>query len=446
MLNDPNQRILIISATATNAAKFLREIQSVFEENAIFQWLFPELIPDFGKVRWNTTEMEIVRPKTYSEASIESIGIGGSAVSRHYDELIKDDLVNEDHILYPEQMQKVVDFHKHSYSLFVSPARGIDTIIGTRWSHNDLIQHILDNSSKQTLGNSNPFAYECIVRSAIEDGKAIFPTNGLGEDEFTLDHLNAILEDQGPFIFSCQYLNNPTHEDSRSFLPDWNRYYEIAPLHLRCFTAVDPATGRGDSFSAIATVGTDAERNIYVLEARKANLGTDELIEEIIRQHMVWKSRVGIEFVAFQKILTYPLREAMRKYNISFNVQELKPITTQKKSARVSGILQPVFASGRIFIKREYKDLIKELAWFPAIEHYDLLDALAYAVQMAKYPTRTETTINDPFSLESIMEELERKGNASRNPKSPWIWNQSGPREMTLEELLKIAPPLKGRA
>jgi hypothetical protein len=65
---------------------------------------------------------------------------------------------------------------------------------------------------------------------------------------------------------------------------------------------------------------------------------------------------------------------------------------------------------------------------------------------MAKYPTRTETTINDPFSLESIMEELERKGNASRNPKSPWIWNQSGPREMTLEELLKIAPPLKGRA
>jgi len=377
--------------------------------------------------------MEVRRPHTFAEASIEAMGVGSAAVSRHFDEQIKDDWVNEDHILYPEQMDKLVQFYKNSISLFVSPARGYDTVIGTRWSFNDLIQHILDTSTVDRLGKNNPFAYHSTVRSAIEEGEPIFPINGLGEPEFTKEHLDAILESQGPYIFSCQYLNNPVHEDSKSFLPSWNRYYTTTPGGLRCFTTVDPATERGDSFSAIVTIGASVDRSIYVLEYTKANLGTDELIDEIIRQHIKYKSRVGIEAVAFQKVLLHPLREAMRKLGISFGVKELRPIGNQRKQFRVAGILQPRFANGSVFIRQDMEDLKKELGWFPALQHYDLLDALSYAVQMATYPDEVAKQIRGPFDVDVILEELEarHRGNVSE----PWIWNKRGHDQSSVERI-----------
>lgn len=422
LVNDPLTRILITSATATNAQKFIIELESVFEQNEVFRWLFDELIPDFSMVRWNASDMEIRRPKTFTEASVEALGVGGTAVSRHFDEQIKDDWVNEDHIQYPEQMEKLIDFYKHSISLFVSPARGYDTVIGTRWSHSDLIQHILDTGTVERLGDHNPFAYETMVRSAIEDGEPIFPINGLGEPEFTKEHLEAILEAQGPYVFSCQYLNQPTHEDSRSFQPGWFRYYDTEPQGLRCFTAIDPATGRGDSFSAVATIGAHHDGTLFVLDVTKANLGVDELIEEIIRHQMRWKSRVGMETIAFQKVLMLPLREAMRRYGISFNVKELHPPTSQKKEFRVAGVLQPAFAAGKIFMQRGMKELERELAWFPALAHYDLLDALAYAVQMATYPDKNEVARRDPFSVDVILEELEAR--SRRHDGEIFIWNK----------------------
>ena len=386
--------------------------------------------------------MEVRRPVTFSEASIEALGVGGAAVSRHFDEQIKDDWVNEDHIQYPEQMQKLILFHKNSYPLFVSPARGFDTIVGTRWSHSDYIQHVLDNSSQAKLGASNPFAYYCTVRAAIEDGKPIFPVNGLGEDEFTLEQLSAILEDQGPYVFSCQYLNNPTHEDSKSFLPEWIRYYDLPPKGLRTFTAVDPATERGESMSAIATIGVSWNRQIYVLEYTKANLGTDELMEEIIRHQMTYDSIVGLEMVAFQKVLMHPLRDVMRKYGVSFGVRELKPLRGQRKQFRIAGTLQPKFASGSVFLRRGMRELEKDLSWFPATTQLDLLDALSYAVQMATFPDRDEQKYRDPFNIDVILEELEWKSKGKT--KEPWIWNKSGVDVDAVMSSLVLPPVSRG--
>jgi len=394
--------------------------------------------------------MEITRPRRFSEASIEALGHGGAAVSRHFDEQIKDDWVNEDHILYPEQMAKLIDVHRHSVSLFVSPARGYDTVIGTRWSHSDLIQHIIDNSSKEKLGASNPFAYEVTLRSAIENGKPIFPINGLGEDEFTQEHLDAILEDQGPYIFSCQYLNQPVHEDAHSFLPEWNRFYTTAPPGLQCYTAIDPATARGDSSSAIVTIGAHMDRTLFVLETTKGNFSVDELVEEIIRHRMRYKGRVGMETVAFQKVLMHPIREAMRRYGISFSVENLHPIGNAKKEFRVAGILQPLFANGSILLREDMKDLIKELAWFPALKNYDTLDALSYAAQMARFPSMgAAQEVRDPFNIDVILKELEEKASFA-GVKEPWMWNRADDhnpnwlQQIDQDRIMRkmIAPPL----
>jgi len=130
-----------------------------------------------------------------------------------------------------------------------------------------------------------------------------------------------------------------------------------------------------------------------------------------------------METIAFQKVLMLPLREAMRRYEISFMVKELHPVSSQKKEFRVAGILQPAFASGKIFMQRGMADLERELAWFPALAHYDLLDALAYSVQMATYPQKEEILKHDPFSVDAILAELEAR--SMKPADDVFIWNKS---------------------
>src|SRR6188508_250195 len=66
---DPNIRILLGNETSTNASHFLRRIEAVFERNLMFRWLFPEVIPDFSKVKkWSETEMLVPRSEDYPES------------------------------------------------------------------------------------------------------------------------------------------------------------------------------------------------------------------------------------------------------------------------------------------------------------------------------------------------------------------------------------------
>ena len=393
---DPNIRIFVTSATSTNASKFLREIMSHVEQNHLFRWLFPELIPDVNKVKWTETAMEVNRERHFPEATIEAMGAGAAAVSRHYNLKIFDDLVNEDHILEHEQMAKLVDWYKRSISLGVDPQVDEDVVIGNRWAFDDVISFVKDKQ---------PY-FVTYSRAAIEDGVPIWP------ERFSQDALDKILELQGAKIFSCQYMNSPVHEDARSFDPSWfRRFTDLPTKPMRFFTAVDPAIAvkHGD-FSGIVTIGMASDRELYVVDARRGRFGVDELIDNIFDIQRTWNSQVGLETVMFQKALMWPLREAMRRHDRTFRVIELRPSSKITKEARISA-LHEYFANGSLWLRQGLDDLERELKEFPAGSHDDLADALAYAVQMAKPADETTKQVNDnPFSVDAIIRELEGRG------------------------------------
>lgn len=407
LLQEPNIRILIANATATNAAHFLRNIAAILETNQLVRWLWPEVVPeDTSKVKWTETEIEVARTRHHPESTVEAIGVGGTVVSRHYDLIIEDDLLApQDGVLTAEGVQRVIEWHKYATSLFASPALGEQVIVGTRWLHDDFIAYLFDHE-RWFL----PAFYRKVYDS---EGRPIWP------ERFPPEVLDRILEQQGPRIFSSQYLNDPVHEDPRSFDPAWFRFWERLPQQTIAVTAIDPALSQkkhGD-FSAIVTVAADAERNRYVVDARRGRWGVDELIDHIFQVAAVWKPvRIGLEAVAFQRVLVHPIREAMRRHGVSLPLVELQPSTRVTKEGRIA-TLHEYFANGSLWLHRSQADLLVELRSWPAVTHDDLLDALAYAMQLLVYPSTSSAKPprEDPLSADALIAWILRRGR-----QEPW--------------------------
>lgn len=408
-LHNPDIRILIANATATNASHFLRTIMGHFDSNKIFRWLFPEVLPEKGKTKWTSDELEIKRTKIWPEATFESIGVGGKATSRHYDLIIEDDLVAAEHLESSEQMMKIIDWHRYSISLSVSPKSLHKLVVGTRWAFNDLISHILDVETQYKLFRRGA----TVDKTLSDDAQPVWP------ERFSLETLRNIQKTQGNKIFATQYMNHPTFEDPNAFDLSIIRKFDTLPEHgnFVYYTAIDPAISeKGGDFSAIVTVGKDHLNNIFCVEAKKGRWGVDKLIEEIMETFILWQSRrVGLETVMFQKVLMWPLREAMRRYNVVLPIEELRPSSKIVKNGRIA-TLRDYFATGTLWIRSNMKDVFRELEEFPVGSHDDVIDALAYAVHMTR-PIASPTSVEkkNPFMISEIMKELKNKQDTGEN-------------------------------
>lgn len=412
VLHDPNLRVLISNATATNASHFLRTISGHFEENAIFRWLFPEIIPEKGKTKWTTTELEVVRSKVWPESTFECIGVGGTAVSRHYDLQIEDDLVAAEHLESPEQMIKIIEWHQYAISLSVSPASLQKVVVGTRWAFSDLISFILEREPQ----------YRTFRQQATHDGQLNSDSKPIWPERFTLQTLKEIQNTQGKKIFATQYMNNPTFDDVNAFDISIIRKFDALPEGAwTYFTAIDPALGEGlkADYSAIVTVGRNHLNDIFCVDVQRGHWSVDMLIENIFAVHRAWKpQRMGLESVLFQKVLMYPIREAMRREDYYLSIEELKPGNKKKIGLARIFSLKEYFAKGALWIRSNQDVVFKELEEFPYGAHDDVIDALAYAVQLTRLQSApTQPRDNNPLLVENILKSLQPETS------DDWTWH-----------------------
>jgi predicted phage terminase large subunit-like protein len=432
-INDPNVRVLIASSTSTNAQKIMSLVRAKWERCEMLRWLFPELVPDPQRFKWTDASACISRTKDWPESTYEAIGAGGTAVSRHYDVIIEDDLVNEDHLINKEQMDKVIDWHQYKEALFVNPAKGNNPLIGTRWAHYDLIQWAMDNELDRVR----------YVRSSRENGTPIFP------EEYTIQELDRLLSVMGTYKFSCQYLNDPTADTGRKFEEKWLRYFENYPdgpynYYITC----DPATSvfkaggqvaRDSDYTALVGIAVSKDNHIYVDDVQVERFGMDEFIYELFRMVETYQlrtgvaPRVGIETNAFQRALLFPIREEMKRSGTYFRVEELKASRASTKQLRILA-LQPYFANGAISLRKAQTALLHEYRLFPLAKHDDALDALAYAVQLAKPAHERklpQELQGDVLSLDSIRRSL--PSYKRRNQRSPWTHHFRGEKHPNIQ-------------
>ena len=113
-------------------------------------------------------------------------------------------------------------------------------------------------------------------------------------------------------------------------------------------------------------------------------------IAKQIIDHIFWNweefqpKKIGIELTSFQKTLQYTLTDAMRARNIYLPIVELK--AERSKEERIEGLI-PRYANGAIYHLQQcpYREALEDqLMRFPRGKHDDIIDALAYGLQIAQ--------------------------------------------------------------
>lgn len=387
--NNPEERILLANETSTNAERFLSAIKSHVLTNRVFRTLYSDIIPkDTKKVRWNNQEMEFVRKGYYPEPTIDTIGMTGAMTSRHYTHITIDDPISEEAAKSENVMQDVITRVDKIVSLMVKPEVDTFDLIGTRWAFHDVYSHFMKSYGDKLAR---------FIRGAIEDGHPIFP------ELISVDTLAQARGLMGEYMFSCLYLNNPRNASAQDFNVDdlrfwrWsqdgqsvvlvNRQNEIKDIwaldDLDITTTVDlaPAEKISDDRNAIVTCGVTPDGDAVILETWAKRCTPLEVIEHLfaLKTRFPRLRALGIEGVAYQKAFKYFLKSEAERRGVYMNVIELKAIG--RKEQRIKG-LQPVVATGHLYIEPTMHLLRNEMSEFPLGRHDDVLDALAMQLQV----------------------------------------------------------------
>lgn len=379
--HNPNLRIMLDSETLSNAKLYLAGVKDLLDNNQRLRALCVDakgnyiLEPNKRLAGGFVEDQVILKCRTrvgLKEPSIFCSGVDNARTGMHPDVIVMDDLVSERNVATDAQLQKVEEHYKYSLSLL--EIGGFILVIGTRYHMADLYGSLIASNALDTL-----------VRPAIdEEGKYYFPTR------LSAEYLQAMRQEQGSYIYSCQYMLDPVNPDDAIFKKEYIQYIEDIPEGMKPkivdqYITVDPAISKGEraDYSIIMRTGVDADKRRYVLDYKRERYTPNELINAIFQaaEEATNLRKIGIEVVAFQKMLIYTMKDEMRRRGKYLPVTELK---ADKDKVRRALQLQPAWENGDIYISRKHTALIKELCEFPFSEHDDTVDALAYTEQLLR--------------------------------------------------------------
>lgn len=386
---DPNVRILLTNETSTNAERFLSAMRQHAESNRVFRALYSSIIPKDTKAskQWNNQELRFKREWIGPEPTIDTMGMTGAVTSRHFTHIAIDDPISEDAVKSPLVMKDVITRISKITTLMVDPNHDTFDLVGTRWAFADVYSHFMElYRGKMAL----------FIRGAIEDDQPIWP------ERFSLETLAQMRADMGEYAFSALMMNNPRNADVQDFNVQDLRFWgptlgredrislhrpdgsttEVMLEELDILVAVDPAASESmaSDRNAVVVVGTTRTGDVVVLDVWAKRCSPLDVIEHLFEVRRRWRPRVfGIEGVAYQKVLKVFLRAEAARRGEYFNVVELKP--GGKNKPHIRG-LQPVAATGHLYIRPTDHLLRNELADWPLGKHDDTADALALSMQM----------------------------------------------------------------
>lgn len=403
IVKNPKVRILIANATYNLATSFLDQIKSQLKGNKKIHELYGDYSKNAGK--WSENQVKIfskgeVTDYESKEPTVTAMGITGSLTSQHYDVIIIDDAVNRENITTIDQIRKVYKFYQDCLDLLEPGGELI--IIGTRWHDSDLYGWIMggDNEREGEIPKRiaaeimpHQFVYKgkqfnIMKRKVFEGNKAIWP------EKFTPEHVAMLKKQKSPYEFSTQYNNEPIPDEDQQFKRDWFRYYKLDDIKRRNifnFSMVDPAISQesGADYTVIMTISLDEYYNWFIREIVRDHFLPNQIIDEMFKVNEKYHPiEMGLEVVAYQKMLAFSLRDEMRSRKKYLPLREIKHGPSKSKEIRIKS-LQPGYHSGKIFHMERMPNLEyleDELLRFPRGQHDDIIDALASLTEFAVPP------------------------------------------------------------
>lgn len=207
---DPNIRILIVSASGGISVSFLREIKGHIERNPNYHRVYdnyaPERIQEAEK--WSTTEIIIRRPNTrLKDPTVAVASAAGTVVSKRADLIICDDMLDENNTRTADQRAKIRDWFNEVLLPVLEP-NGQLIVVGTAWNQEDLYHDMMSQDVFQVRKR-----YKAIIN---DDSKEV-----LWPERWSYKTLMERKAQTGSVAFNKSYQNEAQSAEDRVFQVEW---------------------------------------------------------------------------------------------------------------------------------------------------------------------------------------------------------------------------------
>jgi predicted phage terminase large subunit-like protein len=236
------------------------------------------------------------------------------------------------------------------------------------------------------------------------EGATLLRTKGeaLHPERYPTEMMENYRANMHPRVWSALYQQNPVPDEGMYFKQEWFRLEPTPPMIRKraIYQAWDFAIGerQQNDYTVGATLLQDENNFLHVLDIVRFKGDTFVIIEEILNALQKWTLypdtpvTLGFEDGQIWRAIKPVLELRMAERNVFPAYEVLKPLTDKLVRARA---LQGRMQQGRVMFLQDadwFPELQREMLRFPAGQHDDQCDALAWACNLiaGKAPPRVE--------------------------------------------------------
>lgn len=371
----PDIRIGLISNTAKQANDFSRAIRYTLEANTQQHNLYGNLksVQKWTDVEWLRRDSKWHGSK---DVTLYSAGAGGAIISKRFDIILCDDILDEENTASPEAREKVENWFWKTLKPCLVPG-GIFIVLGTRWAEDDLYQHLIDPPSKGGKG------WRHLIVKAIEIDPKTKEERSYWPGYWPLETLHEERVAMGTALFSCAYQNDISGLMQGNVFQKRNFDYFRSLPEGHTFTGkmgIDLASSekeRADYTARVITLEDNETGDFYVMSVYRDKRETHHA--EFVSDGYNAYPSMGLVICESQQFQSTLVQEVMRDYP-RIPIEGRKSDVDKTTRARA---VAAKYEAHKVHHHHslEDTDFEHELLSFPK-GHDDMVDALGFSMDL----------------------------------------------------------------
>jgi predicted phage terminase large subunit-like protein len=248
------------------------------------------------------------------------------------------------------------------------------------------LDHVEKRNEQREQGVSIPIPYGEEYELLRMPGEALHP------ERYNEKMMTAMKANQPVRIWSALYQQNPVPDEGMYFRKEYFKFESVPPAAYQrnVFQAWDFAIGEKqmNDYTVGATIIQDENDFLHVVEIVRFRGDSFTIVEEILNAAERWGGEptapltLGFEESQIWKAIKPLLEKRMAERGMYPPYETLKPLTDKMARARS---LQGRMQQGRVYFPQNapwVNTLMTEFLRFPAGAHDDIVDAMAWAVNL----------------------------------------------------------------
>lgn len=311
--NNPNIRILIVSASAMQAQGFLREIKDKILKSPKYRQVFGDLFPEEANSpgeKWTSSEIIVRRSASHKDPTVTALGSGGPILSKRADVIICDDILSVENTRTSAQREKIKQWYNEVLLPVLEPD-GVVINIGTAWNLEDLLHEQVKNPRADVRKR---------YKAILPNGESLWP------ERWPIEKLQELKEETGSIAFSKSYLNEAISSEDAVFKSSWideakkkgrdrKLLYNLEGQDQQKMTVamgVDLAisqkeTGDYTAFAVVGEMEDGTKIPLYLAQEKLTFAQTQEMIKDLYQRFN--PALIKVESNAYQAALVRDMQD-----------------------------------------------------------------------------------------------------------------------------------------